>query len=378
MILDGLLEATGSEAGYVYVDDTISHLMAHKNLDVSALRSKVSALNNYKNFNNLSISYFLETHDINKNPTALNSNNRLNKLIILPITTTSYQRIIILLLGKKPFDLQNIPINNYVFQPEGKTTNSAEDISKPRVKCNNIDKKRLQEQLIYQEKMAALGIFSASIVHDIKNPLDAIVTSIDCLLMDIDGADNKEELKKSIYSIKDRALKISTITRRLLNYSKGSVTDFMFLDINTILQDVLFINKHQKRFKSINIEKDLRKNLPKVWGNYYDLERVFYNILDNAIDAIDDNGQVKILTKVEKENYITIRFIDNGKGIPQAILSKVFEPFFSTKNYNKGTGLGLYICSEIIKTHGGEIEISSKSGEGAIVSIMLPFRQCFN
>lgn len=237
------------------------------------------------------------------------------------------------------------------------------------------ERRRMEKHLIQQEKLMAVGRFTAGIAHEINNPLDILLSKIECLQME---GISVNKLSEDLNAIKNQVLRISQVTQALLSHSKGFVVDFVPLDVNLILESVLFTYKQRDQQKHIIIEKSYSNNLTNIMGDRFELEEVFTNILYNAVDAIPEKGKIVITSKMENKNFVRVEFSDSGAGIAEENLGKVFDPFFTTKQPSGGTGLGLFICNKIIKSHRGSIKIKSQLGKGTITIISLPSAKKFN
>ena len=235
------------------------------------------------------------------------------------------------------------------------------------------EKKLLEQRLIYQEKMAEIGAMVAGIVHEINNPLDILVSGLDCLDLETSAEGKITCAATDIHQIREQALRISQIIKRLLTFFKDQPVDMLPLDLNAILENVLFALKHKHRHKDILFIKELDPSLPPVLGSKIDLERLFTNLLNNAIEAIPEKGVVEIESNLgNSTDRIQVKISDSGRGIPREVKEKIFEPFFSTKTSYSSLGLGLFFCSQIVKMHHGQIEIESELQKGTTVTVTLP------
>lgn len=263
-----------------------------------------------------------------------------------------------------------------------------------------------QAQLFQSEKMAALGQLAGGVAHEINNPLTGVVTNLQ-LINDLEKIDEEKcnaliqlcerEIKNAdaleeIKSFFNKLLKIEKkknrwintaalggkrckhIVENLLAFSRQSRSEkYDHFNINDCIEQTLEIIGNQFQVKNVSIEKNLSKDIYKVYGNMGEISQVILNLLINAFQAIKKKpGKITITTKNESKTFISIRISDTGCGIPPEIKEKIFEPFFTTKEVGVGTGLGLSIVHGIIEKHGGLIEIDSEIDKGTTFIIKLP------
>lgn len=238
--------------------------------------------------------------------------------------------------------------------------------------------KETEAQLIQMEKMASLGLLAAGIAHEINNPLSFLVSNLESLKgyaqRLIEGAsletlNNKalaEDLNSMTQESLEGALRIKKVVQDLRTFSRRSETHKILVDINQILESTLSIVWNEIKYKAILIKDYQAKS--ECLAEPTQLSQVFLNILINAGQAISEKGTISLSTYEDAEN-VYIKISDTGCGIPPEILSKIFDPFFSTK---KSAGLGLSVSYNIIKRNGGDIKAESKVGSGTTVTIRLP------
>lgn len=231
------------------------------------------------------------------------------------------------------------------------------------------EQRRLEQQLIHSEKLSAVGQLAAGIAHEVGSPLTAISSLSQLLYERIEDEWSKDKLK----IIREQIDRIARIVRELVNFSKPISTDIKEISINQIIKEALEIVKYDKRLKPIKIKLDLFPELPLIKASFDQLLQVFINIILNAGDALEGKagGEIVISTQLVGEKIIT-RIMDNGCGIPEKNLDHIFEPFFTTKKAGKGTGLGLWVCYNIIKGFSGEIVVESEVNHGTVFHIILP------
>jgi two-component system NtrC family sensor kinase len=232
-----------------------------------------------------------------------------------------------------------------------------------------------QEQMIHTEKLASLGRMAAGVAHELNSPLTGIVTFAHLMLQRI-PPENKMD-REDLEVIIEQAERCSKIIKGLLGFSRALPAEKSDIRINDTIRHVIDMVKNQAKFHNIKIITDLSPDLPEIKGDASQIQQVYMNLLINAADAMNDRGEIRIATRLIKEDgvdYIEIEFTDNGPGIPEEYMGRLFEPFFTTKPVGKGTGLGLSVSHGIVRKHGGHIIVKSKVGEGTTFLIRLPVR----
>ncbi|MDD5069759.1 MAG: PAS domain S-box protein [Candidatus Omnitrophica bacterium] len=234
--------------------------------------------------------------------------------------------------------------------------------------------KEAQTQSIQSQKMADVGQLSAGVAHEIKNPLAIIELSISVL----ERRDyiSQGQDKDKIQMMKDAIERANKIVKELLYFSRSSSMVLSRVELNEVIFSALGLISNSAKINDIAVVRT-GENIDKlsVEADFIFLEQVFFNVLSNAIDAIGRGGKITICTKVkeiDKSKKIIIEISDTGCGIAEDKLSRIFEPFYTTKEPGKGTGLGLSTVYRLLEFHQGTISVKSKEGQGSIVSITLP------
>jgi len=242
-------------------------------------------------------------------------------------------------------------------------------------------KKAASEEMALQEsKMAALGKMAAGIAHEINNPLAVIGEKagwIKDLLkrVEVSGNENFQEIAAAVDKIEYHINRARTITHRLLGFARRMEPVTEILNINTILEESVAFLENEARYRNIEIKADYAPDLPMTASDTAQMQQVFLNILNNAIDAIGKDGEIHLKTRhLAKNNEIGIEISDSGPGIPREMLNKIFDPFFTTKEVGKGTGLGLSISYSIVEKLGGRIMVASAEDQGTTFTIYFPVR----
>jgi two-component system NtrC family sensor kinase len=240
------------------------------------------------------------------------------------------------------------------------------------------EKALLDAGLMQSSKMAALGKLAAGIAHEVNNPLAIIKEKVgwmhDLLSEeDIAKSENFVEFDDAIQKIDYHVDRAKKVTHRLLGFARRMEPIREQVDLNRLISETLAFLENEAHYRSIEIKTEFYDDLPTTVSDSSQLQQVFLNILNNAIDAVNKSGEITIktgFTAGERELYASIS--DNGPGIPKELMGKIFDPFFSTKEYGMGTGLGLAISYSIIEKLGGRINVFSDAGKGATFTICLP------
>jgi len=234
----------------------------------------------------------------------------------------------------------------------------------------------LNEQLIQSDKMAALGKMAVGIAHEINNPL-AIIGEKAGWMRDLlaeeefKESENFKEYEKSVDKIEEHVERTRKITHNMLGFARRMEHRLDDVDINTVLNQTIELLQNHAQINNIDIQRDLQPDLPIIASDHAQLQQVFLNMLNNAIDAIEKDGSIKVKTRKE-DSHIVVSIKDDGPGIAEEYLKKVFDPFFTTKEVGKGTGLGLSVSYNIIEKLGGSITVESKVSQGAEFRVKLP------
>ena len=228
--------------------------------------------------------------------------------------------------------------------------------------------KKLEKELREKENLALIGEVVSSIAHSISNPLNIISGNADYLLLDREASDKDfEELK----TILDETGRITKSIRHLLNFSRPIHVKKDKNDLNKIVKNVVRNSRYIIGEKNIDVAKVLDDTLTEFQFDKEEIEEVIMNIFTNSVQAIYSSGEIKIKT-INEGKFASVEITDSGPGIVKENLTKIFLPFFSSKEFGKGTGLGLPIAKRIINEHGGEISVKSAVGKGTTFRFTLP------
>ena len=233
------------------------------------------------------------------------------------------------------------------------------------------EEKRLQRKLIQSEKMAAIGMLAGGVAHEINNPLAGILAFTQLLRNEFPEGQAQNDLKE----IEEAARRCKRIVEDLLLFSRPHQEgDMHSLSIQETVEKILPLARLNLRHKNIAMATEYETALPPIRGNATRLQQVFLNLINNAAHAMEvQGGEVRLkIRNAPDRGQIFAEVIDHGCGIKKEDLSRIFDPFFSTKERGEGTGLGLSICYSIVSEHGGKIEVESQVGKGSVFRVVLP------
>ncbi|TAN41649.1 MAG: sensor histidine kinase [Nitrospirae bacterium] len=231
----------------------------------------------------------------------------------------------------------------------------------------------------HANKLASIGRLAAGIAHEINNPL-AIINEKAGLMKDLLQVSNdfkyKDKFLMQIDAMENAVKRSRTITHRLLGFARRMDIKLEPVDINSVITEVLGFLDKEAAYQEIRIDQDLQPNLPDIMSDHGQLQQIFMNIINNAIDAVGNGGIIQISSRQIDTKTVRVDICDNGPGMPPEVLKKVFEPFFTTKkgSERQGTGLGLSITYGLIKKLGAKISASSEVGIGTTFTILIPIR----
>jgi len=226
--------------------------------------------------------------------------------------------------------------------------------------------------IVQSHKMRAIGTLTAGVAHELNNPLNNITITAHMLLEDYDTM-NKDEHIDMINDLINEAARSKKIISNLLDFARESSSQVESLDMEKLLRDTIDLASNQLKLSGIEIRFRTTDNLPRIHGDSQQLQQVFLNLILNAIDASSKGQKIQILlVPADEPNYVAVKVIDTGKGIPEHIIGSIFDPFFTTKGKGRGTGLGLSVSQGIVGKHGGRIRVSSRERSGTIFTVILP------
>ncbi|MCK5312111.1 MAG: hypothetical protein KAJ62_08375 [Desulfobacteraceae bacterium] len=241
------------------------------------------------------------------------------------------------------------------------------------------DKKRTEilHHAEYKNKLASIGRLSSGVAHEINNPL-AIIDQKTGLIMDMfsSGKDfsTEERLIPLTNDVFDAVKRCGAITRRLLDFAQHTEPSIETVNIEEVIEQMLAFLKKEAERQNITISVNSKGSIPNFECDRGSLQQIFLNLFDNAFAAMENGGQLDIFVEFKKKENLTIIVSDTGSGIAQEDITKIFEPFYSSKNDHWGTGLGLSITYGLVKEIGGDIMVKSKIGKGTRFTITIPLK----
>lgn len=279
------------------------------------------------------------------------------------------------------------------------TKNKTSDDWAVVLRIKDITEERLfEKQIIQNEKMAALGMMTSSIAHEIKNPIGFISFNIPILreyiaeltpildeyaaehpeleICNMSHADFHEDIFNLLDNLEHGSTRIESFVSNLKEFSRVSYqVEERWVELNPIIENVIQMDQERLLQNVKLIEKEVPENLQKIWSDPLAIEQILLNLLNNAVQASDkENSSVVLRVEVRNNwlNHLILEVSDNGTGMDEKTMEKIFDPFFTTKTWAKGTGLGLYICHGLVNSLRGRIDVKSEPGEGSTFRVILP------
>lgn len=249
-----------------------------------------------------------------------------------------------------------------------------------RVKEKTEELEKTQKRNIQIEKMASLGQLSATVAHELNNPIAGILTYSKLIQKKLskDNMDEKEKetILKHLKLIESESKRSGDIVKNMLLFSRQQSVEMKTKDIREVIESSIDLIAHHLHLHNIELKKYFQVNLPQINIDENQIKQALLALYVNAVEAMEDNGTLTIKTEWKKpSNYLEIHISDTGKGIPAEVNSQIFEPFFTTKSAVKGVGLGLSSVYAIINKHNGEITVESEIDKGTTFIIKLPLKQ---
>jgi two-component system NtrC family sensor kinase len=229
-----------------------------------------------------------------------------------------------------------------------------------------------QREVLYQnEKLAALGTLSAGIAHEMNNPLGIITTRIEVMLLDAEQQQLPAQVLEDLQVLHRASQRVARIAASLRSFARQSASESCPVDLNTVADEALLLMQKPLGAENIRVLATLDRTLPPVLGDANALHQVLMNLLTNAREAMPQGGEIRIETEAaDQAGWIRLRVADTGPGIPAEEISKIFDPFYTTKR--TGTGLGLSVTYGIIQEHGGTVDVQSQLGAGTTFTLAFP------
>ncbi len=258
---------------------------------------------------------------------------------------------------------------SYVESPDGRVAMAfVTDITeRKRVEAQL---QRQRETLYQTEKLAALGTLAAGIAHEMNNPLGIITTRIEVMLLDAEGQHLPPQVVEDLQVLHRASQRVARIAASLRSFARQSPGERVPVSLNEIVEETLLLMQKPLAADNVRVTSELDPALPPVLGEASALHQVFMNLVTNAREAMTGGGEIRIATGVETPGWLRVVVSDDGPGIPAEDLSRIFDPFYTTKR--TGTGLGLSVTYGIIQDHGGTVRVSSEPGRGTTFTLTFP------
>jgi two-component system, sporulation sensor kinase E len=251
-------------------------------------------------------------------------------------------------------------------------TGSAEEVGHVMILRDITESRRTAQQTIESERLNALRLLAAGVAHEIGNPLNSLHIHLQLMQRSVqklhDG--EKAELEQSIDVARSEVNRLDSIVTQFLKAIRPSRPQLRPENVNTIVEDAVRFFTPELQDREIVVEQELRSDLPLLQLDRDQMKQAFYNVIKNSVEAMHRHGTLRIRTDLT-DMHVIVRFTDSGGGMSAEDLSRVFEPYFTTKP--SGSGLGLLIVRRIVREHGGELSLESSQGKGLTLTIRLPF-----
>jgi len=229
-----------------------------------------------------------------------------------------------------------------------------------------------ENRLVQAAKLAAVGEMAAGIAHELNNPLTSVTGFAELALDDIPEG---SETRKDLEIVMREAIRARDVVRRLLDFARQSESERARASLNDVVDDVVALSRHLIRTSGVTLKLELEKNLPWILVDINQMKQVLLNLIHNALQAMPAGGEMIIATESayrDGRDWVIASVCDTGVGIPKLDQARIFEPFYTTKGNQGGTGLGLSVTYGIVTDHGGQIEVESQPGAGSKFTVWLP------
>ncbi len=257
-------------------------------------------------------------------------------------------------------------------QPAPTIPATAEEVGHVMILRDITESRRTAQQTIESERLNALRLLAAGVAHEIGNPLNSLHIHLQLMERSVqklhDG--EKAELEQSIDVARSEVNRLDSIVTQFLKAIRPSRPQLRPENVNTIVEEAVRFFAPELQDREIAVEQELRSDLPLLQLDRDQMKQAFYNVIKNSVEAMHRHGTLRIRTDLA-DTHVIVRFVDTGGGMSAENLSRVFEPYFTTKA--SGSGLGLLIVRRIVREHGGELSIESSQGKGLTLTIRLPF-----
>jgi two-component system, sporulation sensor kinase E len=249
---------------------------------------------------------------------------------------------------------------------------TAEEVGHVMILRDITESRRTAQQTIESERLNALRLLAAGVAHEIGNPLNSLHIHLQLMQRSVQKLQDGEraELEQSIDVARSEVNRLDSIVTQFLKAIRPSRPQLRPENVNAIVEEAVRFFAPELQDREIVVEQELRSDLPLLQLDRDQMKQAFYNVIKNSVEAMHRHGTLRIRTDLD-DTHVIVRFIDTGGGMSAENLSRVFEPYFTTKP--TGSGLGLLIVRRIVREHGGELSIESSQGKGLTLTIRLPF-----
>jgi signal transduction histidine kinase len=232
--------------------------------------------------------------------------------------------------------------------------------------------RELEAKLLHYERLAGLGQMAAGVVHELNNPLQAIITYSELVKRRLDEIGETDTARR-IGNVIEAGERVRRLARNLISYARPGTEKIEEIDLKTLVDEILSFSSYELSRGGVEIRNLVPENLPRLKAVRDQIEQVLLNLLTNASHACGAKGGGKVdVSAARRDRWLELKVEDNGAGINPEHLARIFEPFFTTKVAGKGTGLGLNIVQSIVERHNGKIQVQSQPGTGTTFTIILP------
>ena len=261
-------------------------------------------------------------------------------------------------------------VGNFNIELKSEVANATAELKKRNQELRDLNAKllKMQLELVQLERLAVAGQLTATFGHEVGTPLNLISGHVQLL---IESFSDNDIILRKLTLVQSQIRRLSEIVRRLLDATRRPKLELASVNLNELIQNVGALIRPTLQTHGIQYVEILQPELPLIQADQKQLEQVLLNFINNSLDAMPNGGELTIETETGPENKVHIRVTDTGTGIRPEHLEKLFQPMFTTKEIGQGTGLGLSICQDIIKEHGGGIEVKAVPSEGATFIILL-------
>src|SRR6266478_4194456 len=255
--------------------------------------------------------------------------------------------------------------------PRSATAATGERVGHAIILRDITESRRTEQQTIESERLNALTLLAAGVAHEIGNPLNSLNIHLQLIEREARNRDDSKraELQESVEVARAEVNRLDSIISQFLRAIRPTRPQLRPENINAIVKEAVRFFAPEIKDRNLVVEQELRSDLPLLELDRDQMKQGFYNVIKNSFEAMKSRGILRIRTDMD-ESHVIVRFTDTGGGISAANLSRVFEPYFTTKT--SGTGLGLLIVRRIVREHGGELSIESSEGKGLTLTIRLP------